>query len=68
MKKNITFVLIFLAFINITLGQNTQQASAQPVLSSPDLGAFENPYGTPQHQTLVNVPADYATIQEAIDQ
>lgn len=39
-----------------------------PIGSSPDQGAYENFYGTPQHKTLVQVPGDYATIQEAINE
>jgi len=37
-----------------------------PALSFPDLGAFENANADPVRSTVLNVPADYATIQSAI--
>jgi len=39
-----------------------------PTGSNPDIGAYENPFGIPQHMPItINVPGDYATIQAAID-
>jgi len=38
-----------------------------PSDSNPDMGAYENPYGTPQYMPLVlNVPADYSSIQAGL--
>ena len=39
-----------------------------PAGSSPDIGAYENPFGTPQHIPItINIPADYATIQAGLN-
>ena len=39
-----------------------------PAGSSPDIGAYENPLGTPQHMPItINIPDDYATIQAGLN-
>ena len=39
-----------------------------PAGSNPDMGAYENPFGTPQHMPItINVPDDYATIQAGLN-
>ena len=38
-----------------------------PAGSNPDIGAYENPYGIPQHMPItINIPDDYATIQAGL--
>ncbi len=39
-----------------------------PSGSNPDMGAYESPFGTPQHMPItINVPDDYATIQAGLN-
>ena len=39
-----------------------------PAGSNPDMGAYENPFGTPQHIPItIHVPSDYTTIQAALN-
>ncbi|MBT4360102.1 MAG: hypothetical protein HOD11_03940, partial [Candidatus Marinimicrobia bacterium] len=39
-----------------------------PSGSNPDMGAYENPFGTPQHMPItINIPDDYATIQAGLN-
>jgi len=39
-----------------------------PTGSFPDMGAYENPFGSPQHTPItINVPDDYATIQAGLN-
>ena len=39
-----------------------------PAGSNPDLGAYENPYGIPQHMPItINIPGDYSSIQSGLN-